>query len=162
MSLMLTFIVFYLGSALLALSVSPVAAQQLSPDPVCEPGQRILSRRADRGLHGGVALKPRDGRLSGHRPSFTGAYNNRVWAYFKAGKAADGVPDVQRALELNSNNADALDTRGHILEVLGRREEASADFRRALSIDLSIQNGRDALRRLGIVRLREGDGWFLA
>jgi tetratricopeptide (TPR) repeat protein len=78
------------------------------------------------------------------------------------GKAADGLPDVERTLELNPNNADALDTRGHTLEIPGRREEASADFRRALSINPSIQKGRDALKRLGIIHLREGDGWFLA
>jgi hypothetical protein len=31
-----------------------------------------------------------------------------------------------------------------------------------LAIDPSIQKGRDAMKRLGIVHLREGDGWFPA
>ena len=44
---------------------------------------------------------------------------------------------------------ETLDTRGHILEALGRREEAIADFRRALSIEPRLGGSRDALKRLG-------------
>jgi len=54
-------------------------------------------------------------------------------AYFKAGKAALGLPDAEKSLELSPNDPATLDTRGSIFEALGRREEAVADFRRALS-----------------------------
>jgi tetratricopeptide (TPR) repeat protein len=43
----------------------------------------------------------------------------------------------------------ALDTRGHIFEALGRREEAIADFRRALAKAPDLQGSKDALKRLG-------------
>jgi tetratricopeptide (TPR) repeat protein len=60
------------------------------------------------------------------------AYNGRAWAYFKLGKAAQGLPDVEKALELEPNNPNMLDTRSHIFEALVWREEAIADYRRAL------------------------------
>lgn len=82
------------------------------------------------------------------------AYNERAWAYLKMGKAAQGLPDVEKSLELNPNNGMALDTRGHIFEALGRREEAVADFRRALSVsggNLALRNSsRAGLERLGV------------
>lgn len=45
---------------------------------------------------------------------------------------------------------NALETRGQVLEAIGRREAAIADFRRALSIDANRQSSRDALKRLGV------------
>jgi tetratricopeptide (TPR) repeat protein len=80
------------------------------------------------------------------------AYNNRAWEYLKAGKAAEGLPDVERSLKSNPNYGPALDTRGHIFEALGRREEAIADFRRALKLDPSRatkESSGAALKRLG-------------
>jgi len=35
-------------------------------------------------------------------PKYAVAYNNRAWAYFKWGKAAKGLPDVNRALEVET------------------------------------------------------------
>ena len=52
-------------------------------------------------------------------------------------------------MQLDPKDSPALDTRGHIPETPGRREEAIADFRRALEIDSSRQRSRDALQRLG-------------
>jgi tetratricopeptide (TPR) repeat protein len=81
------------------------------------------------------------------------AYNNRAWEYLKSGKAAQGLPDAESALQLRPDVARYLDTRGLIFEALGRREEAIADFRRALSLDphdaeLQASSG-EALKRLG-------------
>jgi len=39
---------------------------------------------------------------------------------------------------------------GSIFEALGRREEAIADFRRALSKDPNMQGSKDGLKRLGV------------
>ena len=76
-------------------------------------------------------------------------YNNRAWAYFKAGKAAQGLADAERSLQIRPNDAVTLDIRGHIFEALGRREEAIADFRRALSIEPKQRSSTQALKRLG-------------
>jgi TonB family protein len=87
-------------------------------------------------------------------PRAAWAYNERAWAYFKMGNAAQGLPDVEKSLELDPNLARALDTRAHIFEALGRREEAVADFRRALSVaeaDTALKiSSRAGLKRLGI------------
>src|SRR5262249_53438017 len=42
-------------------------------------------------------------------------FNRRAWAHFKANRAEKGLPDAVRSLEIAPDNADALDTRGHIL-----------------------------------------------
>ena len=84
--------------------------------------------------------------------ALAGSYNNRAWAYFKAGKAAQGLPDAERSLQLSPDNTHTLDTRGHIFEALGRPEDAIADFRRVLALDPNDANApeaRKALERLG-------------
>jgi Flp pilus assembly protein TadD len=50
---------------------------------------------------------------------------------------------------LRPSDANTLDTRGHILEALGRREAAIADFRQALAKDPNIKDSIAALKRLG-------------
>jgi tetratricopeptide (TPR) repeat protein len=81
-------------------------------------------------------------------------YHERAWACFKAGKAAQGLADVQKSLALRPKDARTLDTRGLILEALGKREEAIADFRHAIALapnDAEVQaSGKQALRRLGV------------
>ena len=78
-----------------------------------------------------------------------GCPQGRAWVDFKAGRAAEGLADAEASLKLKPNAAQALDTRGHILEALGRREEAIADFRRALAIEPRLSGSRDGLKRLG-------------
>jgi tetratricopeptide (TPR) repeat protein len=82
-------------------------------------------------------------------PEYTYAYNGRARSCLKVGKAAQGLPDAERSLELKPNDPDLLDTRGQIFEALGRREEAIADYRRALSKDADSQESKDGLKRLG-------------
>ncbi len=83
-------------------------------------------------------------------PKDANYYNSRAWAHFKAGKAAQGLPDAEKSLELRPNDASTLDTRGSIFEALGWREEAIADFRRALSKAPTMQSSKDGLKRLGV------------
>jgi len=59
------------------------------------------------------------------------------------------LADADAALKLKPDAAPALDTRAHILEALGRREEAIADFRRALAIEPRLSGSREGLKRLG-------------
>ena len=83
-------------------------------------------------------------------PNVATAYNNRAWTYFKCGKSDLGLPDAQRAVERAPDNASFLDTRGQIYAALGRREEAIADLKKALSIDRDHKESREALQRLGV------------
>ncbi len=53
-------------------------------------------------------------------PGYAEAYNARARAYFESGKAAEGLPDAEKALELRPDEPPFLDTRAHILEALGR------------------------------------------
>ncbi len=63
---------------------------------------------------------------------------------------AKGLPDANRSLRLNPKNASALDTRGHIFRVLGRRAEAIRDFRAALKLKPGMKSARDGLGKLGV------------
>jgi tetratricopeptide (TPR) repeat protein len=61
-------------------------------------------------------------------PDFPVALNNRAWAYFRLGKGAMGLDDVERSLQLSPTNANALDKRAHIYRTLGRLQEALHDY----------------------------------
>jgi Tfp pilus assembly protein PilF len=59
--------------------------------------------------------------------------------------------DIQRALQLKPDAAQAFDTRAHVYEALGKRDDAIADFRRALEIQPRLQGSRAGLQRLGVI-----------
>ena len=61
---------------------------------------------------------------------------------------------LKQALKQAPNDLNALDTRAHIFEALGRKDEAIADFRQALAQQFrqfDIETSRAALKRLGAV-----------
>ena len=62
------------------------------------------------------------------RPDFAVALNNRAWAYFRWGKAATGLPDVEKSLQLSPTSAHSLDTRAHIRQSLGDPQAALRDY----------------------------------
>ena len=66
------------------------------------------------------------------KPDFAVALNNRAWALFRWGKAAEGLPDVERSLELSPTSAHSLDTRAHIKQSLGDPKAALRDYDRAM------------------------------
>jgi tetratricopeptide (TPR) repeat protein len=66
------------------------------------------------------------------KPDFAIALNNRAWAYFRWGKAAAGLPDVEKSLQLNASSPHAFDTRAHIRHALGDPEGALSDYYSAL------------------------------
>ncbi len=82
------------------------------------------------------------------RPKFADAWNMRAWLLWETGRAAEGLPHVQKALALAPDNPAYLDTRAHIHEAMGRTKEAIADYRRALEIKPDLKESRDGLRRL--------------
>jgi tetratricopeptide (TPR) repeat protein len=59
--------------------------------------------------------------------------NNRAWAYFRWGKGAMGLDDVERSLQLIPASPGTLDTRAHIYQTLGRLEEALDDYDQVMS-----------------------------
>lgn len=71
--------------------------------------------------------------------------NNNVVQLIQPGAFKDQLTDIiraqmQRPLRIRQPcSADTMDARGHIFEALGRREEAIADFRGALSIDPDLE-----------------------
>ena len=58
------------------------------------------------------------------------------------------MADVQQALELAADDAAALDTRAHVFEAMGKRNEAIADYRAALLKEPTLQSSLDGLKRL--------------
>jgi tetratricopeptide (TPR) repeat protein len=66
------------------------------------------------------------------KPDFAVALNNRAWALFRWGKASEGLPDVERSLELSPTSAHSLDTRAHIKQALGDTKAALRDYDRAM------------------------------
>jgi tetratricopeptide (TPR) repeat protein len=76
----------------------------------------------------------------------------RAFALLMVGKPEAGLLDVERVLADEPDNANALGTRGRILEALGRPEQAISDFRRALTLDprpILRTEAQEALQRLG-------------
>lgn len=65
-------------------------------------------------------------------PAFAVALNNRAWALFKAGRAREGMPDVERSLALQPMSSHSLDTRAHIRQQLGDLTGALADYEMAM------------------------------
>ena len=56
-------------------------------------------------------------------------------------------------MDLSADDAASLDTRAHIYEALGRREDAIADYKRVLALlsetHAQVQPTQEALERLG-------------
>ncbi len=65
---------------------------------------------------------------------FHPAWNTRAWIALLNGDPQHALEDVREALRLAPDEVRAVDTLAHIQAALGRREEASAEFRRALSL----------------------------
>ncbi len=65
-------------------------------------------------------------------PNFATALNNRAWAYFRWGKAAQGTDDVEKALDLQPDMDAAYDTRAHIRQALGSPDGAVTDYQMSM------------------------------
>lgn len=68
------------------------------------------------------------------RPDFAVALNNRAWAYYKSGRAAQGLADVEASLRHDPLSAHSYDTRAHIAKSMGQPKNALSDFRRAMRL----------------------------
>jgi Tfp pilus assembly protein PilF len=56
--------------------------------------------------------------------------------------------DVNKALDLDPSNAYAFDTRGNIYLKLGLRDQAIADFRKAVALNPNLNESNATLQRL--------------
>jgi tetratricopeptide (TPR) repeat protein len=65
-------------------------------------------------------------------PNFAVALNNRAWAYYKWGRGADGLADVEQSLRLNPMSEHTWDTRAHIRQKLGNHGGAFTDYQQAM------------------------------
>jgi tetratricopeptide (TPR) repeat protein len=85
-------------------------------------------------LQGRYEIAIRDYDTAIHmRPDFAVALNNRAWAYFRWGKAATGLPDVEQSLLLSPTSEHTLDTRAHIRQAMGNPQGALADYKAAMT-----------------------------
>jgi tetratricopeptide (TPR) repeat protein len=83
------------------------------------------------------------------------AYAYRAWTY-RQQQPELGLKDVERALKLDANSADAHWARGEIHEAQGRTEQAIADLKKAVSLDPQLKAASVALQRLGAGVRAEG------
>lgn len=77
------------------------------------------------------AIKDYDRSLA-IQPNASIPLNNRAWAYFRWGRAADGVLDVEKSLNLDPTSGASYDTRAHIRQSLSNPSGAFADYRLAM------------------------------
>lgn len=59
-------------------------------------------------------------------------HNRLAWAQYLEGRNAEALVDVDQALLDRPGYAAALDTRAHVLAALGRSDEATTEFERAI------------------------------
>jgi tetratricopeptide (TPR) repeat protein len=81
-------------------------------------------------------------------PRSVKAFAYRAWTY-RHQQPELALKDVERALKLDADSAEAYWARGAIEEAQGRSAEAVADYAKALGIDPLLKDARLALQRLG-------------
>lgn len=67
-------------------------------------------------------------------PNSAMSLNNRAWAYFRAGRGREGVPDIEKSLLLNPSSEHSWDTRAHIRQMMGNFEGALRDYEMAIHL----------------------------
>ena len=94
-----------------------IAAPGTAPDELSTAYAMRALGYSLKGLYD-LALPDYD-RALGINPDFAIALNNRAWALFKAGRAREGVLDVEKSLALSPASPHTYDTRAHIRQALG-------------------------------------------
>ena len=143
MSSMLKLTAFYLSSALLAFSVSPVAAQQLSPDWTrCANQGNAFS--PDLQISGCTAVLQSGRETAGNRAI---AYCNRAFAYAAKKDNDRAIADYSEAIRLNPNLASAYYNRGNAYSHKGDNDRAIADYSEAIRLNPARQRLRQPRQR---------------
>ena len=81
-------------------------------------------------------------------PSSPWDFAEHARLHLLAGQAGKGLGYAETSLELQPDVPAVLDVRGRLLEALGRREEAMADFHRALARRPDLKTSKEGLKRL--------------
>jgi tetratricopeptide (TPR) repeat protein len=81
-------------------------------------------------------------------PDTVSEFNARGWYNLKIGAPAIGLLEVDKALAMDPKHAPSRDTRGQILEAMGRTAEAVDELRVALSLAPFMKASKDALARI--------------
>ena len=74
----------------------------------------------------------------------------RAATYFFKKQPDRALSDLNEAIRLDPTNLQAYKLRGAVLHGLGRRDQAIADYRKALEIDPSDEGVKKNLRDLGV------------
>jgi tetratricopeptide (TPR) repeat protein len=75
--------------------------------------------------------------MTGKWPALRGRIRTvRGWTYWAMERYDQALADLNRAIELNPENASALASRGETYRLMERYDEALADFNRAIELDL--------------------------
>jgi tetratricopeptide (TPR) repeat protein len=92
--------------------------------------------------------------LIDHAPDFAEGYHARATAFYSAGRFGPSIADLQRALELNPDNFNAIFGLGVIFVEIDDLQRAQSAFQSVLDLHPHHQDATDALKRLE----REGIG----
>lgn len=82
------------------------------------------------------------------RPDLPYVYSARARAYHLKGEDAQGLPDADKAVSLSPTYAPLLEIRAEILENLGRRDAAIADYIAALRSAPDLKAAAEGLKRM--------------
>jgi Flp pilus assembly protein TadD len=74
----------------------------------------------------------------------------RAVAYFFKKQPEQALADANEAIRLDPRHLMAYKLRGGVLGGMGRRDEAIADFRKALELDPSDESVKKNLKDLGV------------
>jgi tetratricopeptide (TPR) repeat protein len=72
------------------------------------------------------------------QPTFERAYIGRTAAFLKKNDAQGALNSADQMISNEPNSAIAVETRAYVLKIIGRRDEAIADYRKALKMASSI------------------------
>lgn len=92
--------------------------------------------------------------LVDHAPEFAEGYHGRATAYFQSGKYGPAIVDLQKVLQFNPDNYNAIFGLGVIFSEFDDLYRAEQAFQAVLDLHPNHQNATDALKRLE----REGIG----
>ena len=73
-------------------------------------------------------------KLAEEEPEDIITLNNYAWVLQQSGKTADALPYIEKAMQINANHPDILDSYGKILFSLGQYAKARAQYDKSLSI----------------------------
>ena len=84
-----------------------------------------------------------------NQPDHAGAFHDRALVYAQQRKYAEALDDLSRAQFLLPASPLPHFNRGRVLEMMGKKDEAIAEYRKARQLAPQMKEAQDALKRLG-------------